>query len=195
VRGQRVAGRAGWCTGAVIADGPGGAIHPEHPFATPAGERNPLRRLRGRVASPVTLWTAADGGRRYGLTVSATLVVDGDPARVVGMVDPDSDLWDAVAASGRFAVTVLGWRHRQLADRFAGLLPAPGGLFAQDDWEDAGWGPVPAGAPGWLGCRLDADAPLGWSRQVTGTVQRVALGEDEPALLYRRGRYHRLDQG
>jgi len=143
----------------------------------------------------VTLWTAATGGRRYGLTVSSTLVVDGRPARVVGMVDPDSDLRDAIEDSGRFAVTALAWSHRQLADRFAGQLPAPGGLFAQDDWVESEWGPVPAGALGWLGCRLEAAAPLGWSQQVTGTVQQVTLGEDGPGLLHRRGRYHRLDQG
>jgi 3-hydroxy-9,10-secoandrosta-1,3,5(10)-triene-9,17-dione monooxygenase reductase component len=143
----------------------------------------------------VTLWTAADGGRPYGLTVSSTLLVDGDPARVVGMIDPDSDLWDAIESSGRFAVAALAFTHRQLADRFAGQLPAPGGLFAQDDWAKSEWGPVPAGALGWLGCRLEAAAPLGWSQQVTGTVREVALGEDGPGLLYRRGRYHRLDQG
>jgi 3-hydroxy-9,10-secoandrosta-1,3,5(10)-triene-9,17-dione monooxygenase reductase component len=173
----------------------GGEIHAEHPFAAPPGDRDPLRRLRGRLAAPVTLWTAVDGGRRYGLTVSSTLVVAGEPARVVGMVDPESDLWDAVESAGRFAVSLLAYGHQQLADRFAGLLPAPGGLFAQDDWAESEWGPVPAGALGWLGCRLEAAAPLGWSRQVTGTVEHVALGEDAPGLLHQRGRYHRLDQG
>lgn len=175
--------------------GPGGEIHAEHPFAAAPGDRDPLRRLRGRLAAPVTLWTAADGGRRYGLTVSSTLVVAGEPAHVVGMIDPDSDLWDAIEAAGRFVVAVLGWSHRQLADRFAGQLPAPGGLFAQDDWAASEWGPVPAGALGWLGCRLAGSGTLGWSRQVTGKVDHVALGEDGPELLYRRGRYHRVDQG
>ncbi|MFD0823065.1 flavin reductase, partial [Micromonospora zhanjiangensis] len=101
---------------------PGGQIHHTDPFATPAGQRSPVRRFRGRLPAAVTLWTAPGPA---GLTVSSTLVADGDPARLLGLIDEDSDLWAAASAAGRFAVTPLGPGHRQLADRFAGLFPAP----------------------------------------------------------------------
>lgn len=170
---------------------PGGEIHDEHPFATPAADRDPLRRFRGRLTAPVTLWTAVDPdrGRRRGLTVASTLVVDGDPGRLMGLVDPESDLGEALAGGAPFVVALLADRHRLLADRFAGQAPAPGGLFAQDDWHDEEWGPVLADAPGWLGCRTDETAPLGYALRVTGTVQRVELADDEPTLTFRRGRY------
>lgn len=165
---------------------PGAQIHHTDPFATPAGERSPVRRLRGRLAATVTLWTAPGPA---GLTVSSTLVADGDPGRLLGLVDAESDLWAAVQEAGRFAVTPLGPPHRQLADRFAGLFPAPGGLFATGEWTPTEYGPVPADAGGWAGCRLDAAREYGWSLLVEATVETVELTADLPPLLHHRGRY------
>jgi flavin reductase (DIM6/NTAB) family NADH-FMN oxidoreductase RutF len=165
---------------------PGARIHATDPFATPENERSPVRRLRGRLASAVTLWTAPGPA---GLTVSSTLVADGDPARLLGLLDEESELWAAASAAGRFAVVPLGSAHRQLADRFAGLMPAPGGLFAGDGWTDTPFGPVPADASAWAGCRLDAARPYGWALLVEATVEQVEIrGADEPLVHY-RGRY------
>src|SRR3989440_11293043 len=131
-------------------------IHTTDPFATPEGDRSPLRRLRGRLASPVTLWTAPGPA---GLTMSSTLIVDGRPGRILGLVDDESELWAAVEDAGRFAVLPLRPAHRQLADRFAGLLSAPGGLFANGDWRETDFGPRAAriGTP--AGCPLGAAPP------------------------------------
>lgn len=171
----------------------GAEIHGENPYVAPAELRDPVRRLRGRLTAPVTLWTAGSGAGRAGLTVASVLVVAGEPGVVVGMLDPDSDLADAIEEYGRFAVTPLGWGQRLLADRFGLLAPAPGGLFAQEPWTDTDWGPVPAGAGTWLGCRVTGTAGAGWSRRVDGEIEHLELGDDEPALAYRRGRYHRID--
>jgi flavin reductase (DIM6/NTAB) family NADH-FMN oxidoreductase RutF len=143
----------------------------------------------------VTLWTATDpGGGPAGLTVSSTLIADGDPARVLGLLDPEADLFAAAEAAGRFVVVPLGIAHRQLADRFAGLLPAPGGLFAGGDWRETPHGPVLAGATAWAGCRLDATRPLGWGVLVEGTIEHVEIGADEAGgpLVHFRGRYRGL---
>ena len=164
-------------------------IHHTDPFATPEGERSPLCRLRGRLVAPVTLWTSPGPA---GLTVSSTLVADGEPGRLLGLVDDESELWSAVEATGRFAVVPLGRAHRQLADRFAGLLPAPGGLFATGDWRDVGYGPLPADAGTWAGCRLVAARPLGWSLLVEATIERIELGGPDEPLVHYRGRYSEL---
>src|SRR5437762_5272670 len=111
--------------------GLGMSIHPEDPFATPEHLRSPVRRLRGRLPAAVTLWTAPGPA---GLTVSSTLIADGEPGRVLGLIDDESELWSAIESAGRFAVIPLAPRHRQLADRFAGLMPAPGGLFRGEAW-------------------------------------------------------------
>ncbi|OJF13816.1 flavin reductase (DIM6/NTAB) family NADH-FMN oxidoreductase RutF [Couchioplanes caeruleus] len=172
---------------------PGGRIHSTDPFATPDQDKSPIRRLRGRLAAPVTLWTAPGPA---GLTVSSMVVADGDPGRVLGLVDEESDFFDAVRAAKRFAVTPLGPGDQQLADKFAGLMPAPGGLFASGDWVDTSFGPVPARAGTWAGCLFDAERPYGWAMLVEATIESVVFGDaagPEP-LLHFRGRYRRLDR-
>jgi 3-hydroxy-9,10-secoandrosta-1,3,5(10)-triene-9,17-dione monooxygenase reductase component len=169
--------------------GPGAEIHADDPFATPEQDRSATRRLRGRLIAPVTLWTTIGPA---GLTVSSVLVADGEPGRVLGLIDSESDFWSAVEDSGRFAVTPLGPGDQQLADRFAGLMPAPGGVFATGDWVRTEFGPVPAGAPTWAGCRLEEQRPCGWALLVTGVIESVVLDPSPAALGYFRGRYRRL---
>lgn len=168
---------------------PGARIHHSDPFATPEQDRSSVRRLRGRLAAPVTLWTAPGPA---GLTVSSMLVADGDPGRVLGLVDEESEFWTAAAAAGQFAVTPLGASEQQLADRFAGLMPAPGGLFALDRWSETPYGPVPADAGTWAGCRLDGYRGYGWALLVEATVADIHLDGAPVPLVHFRGRYHRL---
>jgi flavin reductase (DIM6/NTAB) family NADH-FMN oxidoreductase RutF len=173
----------------VTPDAPGGRIHSTDPFATPDQEKSAVRRLRGRLAAPVTLWTAPGPA---GLTVSSMLVADGDPGRVLGLVDEESDLWEAVERAGRFAVAPLGPADHQLADRFAGLMPAPGGLFAAGSWTGTEYGPVPATAGTWAGCRLVSQRPCGWALLVEAVVEVVEVGPAATPLVHFRGRYHGL---
>lgn len=153
-------------------------IHYTDPFATPEPARSPLRRLRGRLPAPVTVWTAYGADDRpAGLTVSSTVVGDGDPGVILGLVDEESDLYAAALASGRIAVMVLREGENQLADRFAGLLPAPGGLFADGGWERTEYGPVRSGPRTWAGCRLVSTQPVGYARLVQATVETVRLAD------------------
>lgn len=164
-------------------------IHSTDPFATPDEDKSAVRRLRGRLAAPVTLWTTAGPA---GLTVSSTLVADGDPGRVLGLIDDESDFWEALETSGRFTVVTLSPGDRQLADRFAGLMPAPGGLFAGDAWNDTDYGPVPAGSDTWAGCRLESSRPLGWALLVEAVIEKVEAGPSPRPLIHYRGRYREL---
>ena len=168
---------------------PGARIHSDDPFATPEQDRSAVRRLRGRLAQAVTLWTTAGPA---GLTVSSMLVADGEPGRVLGLVDDESDFYDAVRRTGRFAVTPLRADDGQLADRFAGLMPAPGGLFAGDGWTPTEYGPVPAGAATWAGCRVDAERPFAWSTLIEGTIETIRVDAGTDPLIHFRGRYRRL---
>jgi flavin reductase (DIM6/NTAB) family NADH-FMN oxidoreductase RutF len=130
--------------------------------------------------------------------VSSLLVVDGEPGRVLTVVDDESDLWAVAARAGRFALIQLGPADRRLADRFAGLLPAPGGLFAGGGWTQTDHGPVPdrvgdGEAPTWAGCRVDDSRPFGWGLLVEATIETISFGPgDRPLLAYVRGRYRDL---
>jgi len=164
-------------------------IHDSHPFADP--DPDPARRLRGRIGGTVTLWTAGGETARAGLTLSSVLVVLGEPARVLGLVDPDSDLADTVAETGRAVVQLLQWTDRDLAEAFAGTAPAPGGAFRQAAFVDTQWGPRLDRAVTWAGLSLESATEVGWSRLLTCTVEHLEVGEDAEPLVHRRGRWLR----
>jgi flavin reductase (DIM6/NTAB) family NADH-FMN oxidoreductase RutF len=166
-------------------------IHDTHPFLEPESERDPARRFRGRLGGSVTLWTSGTEGDRAGLTVSSLMVAGGEPSRILGLLDPDSDLAEALRETGRAVVHLLGWKHRDLADAFAGVAPAPGGAFRMAEFEAGDWGPRLVDAPGWAGVSLESERPVGWSILVTAIVDEVQLGEDTAPLVHRRGHYLR----
>ncbi|NYD42298.1 flavin reductase [Nocardioides panaciterrulae] len=167
-------------------------IHSEHPFLDP--DPDPVRRFRGRLGGAVTLWTAADARGRAGLTVSSLMVAAGEPARVLALLDPDSDLAETLQRSERAVVSLLTWEQRGLADAFAGVAPAPGGAFRMAEFEDTAWGPRLVTDGSWAGVVLESTTEVGWSALVSCTVEHVEIGADEAALVHRRGRYARAER-
>lgn len=170
-------------------------IHGDHPFLPPESERGPVRRLRGRLPSPVSLWTSAYDGTPAGLTVSSVMIADGDPGYVVGLIDPDSDLWETLRQSGKGVVGLLGEPHRQLADAFGYVAPAPGGPFRMAEWIDTEWGPALAGTTWTGGTLTSADPPaVGWALEVRLEIEHVQLtADDQRPIVHRRGRYYVVD--
>jgi flavin reductase (DIM6/NTAB) family NADH-FMN oxidoreductase RutF len=164
-------------------------IHTTHPFADPAPD--PARRFRGRLGGTVTLWTSGHDAGRAGLTVTSVLVVLGEPGRVLGLVDPEADLAAAVERSGTAVVQLLSWSDRDLAEGFAGVAPAPGGVFRQASFVDTPWGPRLERATTWAGVTLEDARDLGWSRLLTCVMEHVEIGEDLDPLVHRRGRWSR----
>lgn len=170
-------------------------IHSDHPFLPPEGERSPLRRFRGRLLAPVSLWTAYAGERRVGWTVSSLLVADGPEPTLLGLLDPDAELTESIESGAGLpraaAVSLLGWQHRHLPDAFAGLAPAPGGPFRLTEWQETRFGPVPTNVAAWLGATVVDTRPIGWSTLVTARIEHVEI-DDESAgdlLCHVRGRY------
>ena len=165
-------------------------IHTTHPFLEPEGERDPVRRLRGRLGGTVSLWTAGSfEGTRAGLTVSSWMVAGGEPGRVLGLLDPDADLTDVLLETGRGVLQLLTWPDRDLADAFAGTAPAPGGPWRMAKWVETDHGPRLAHATTWAAVEVESDVEVGWSRLVTCTLVDVTVGDETEPLFHRRGRY------
>ena len=164
-------------------------IHPGHPFADP--EPDPVRRFRGRLGAGVSLWTAGVAGDRAGLTVTSLMVAGGEPGRLLALLDPDADLTGRLEETGRAVVQLLSWRHRQLAEAFAGTAPAPGGPFRTGDFTETPAGPRLTGATAWVDVTLEDARDVGWSRLVTCTLDAVTLDDEDEPLLHRRGRWVR----
>ncbi|HET8561302.1 MAG TPA: flavin reductase [Marmoricola sp.] len=164
-------------------------IHSSHPFPSAP---DPVRRFRGRLGGAVSLWTSTGPS---GLTVSSLMVSLGPVGRVLGLLDPDSDLCASLADSGRAVVQLLAWGDRSLAEAFAGTAPAPGGAFAAARWVDTPHGPRLDSATTWALVSLESLVEVGWSSLATCTIDAVEAGEegsgDEAPLLHRRGRYQR----
>lgn len=162
-------------------------IHSGHPFLDP--DPDPVRRFRGRLGGVVTLWTAGNDSDRAGLTISSLMLANGEPARLMALVDPDSDFVDVVGRTGRAVVQLLAWPHRELAEAFAGTAPAPGGPFRLAEFVETAWGPRLEGATTWAGVTVESSVTVGWSTLLTCVVDDVTIGADAPPLVHRRGRY------
>ena len=167
-------------------------LHSEHPFALPVDQRDPVRRLRGRLAAPVTVITAASDPAGVGMTVSSFFVIEGDLPRAAALVGSGSDLLTAVENTGAFVAHVLTEDAQAIADVFAGLRPSPGGMFASVESEATAWGPRIAGVSDWAGCRLDEIRPLGDQHLLVGVIEELGVSEMRDPLVYFRGGYRRL---
>ena len=170
-------------------------IHSEHPFADPEPGATPPGGCAAGSAGRSRLWTTGAGPGRAGLTVSSVLVAHGEPARVLGLVDPDADLAEAVAGDrygGRAAARLGAPRpRRRLRRRRTGpRWRVPAGDLARHR--------VGAGArrasPAWAGVRRRGPTPprsagpllLDGGRRARRDRRRTT----EP-LVHRRGRYVR----
>ena len=170
-----------------------GNIHYENPFVTPLDEREPWRRLRGRLTAPVTVWTSGPPEARAGLTISSLLVADGKPPSVLGLMNDTTDLFAAIKETGAFVVHVLEHPHATLSDEFAGLRPRPGGPFADRPVEDTEYGPVLTSLANRALCRLVDESEAGFQRLVRGTVESIEIAELSSPLVLFRGRYGSLE--
>ncbi|GAA1717905.1 flavin reductase family protein [Propioniferax innocua] len=172
-------------------------IHEEHPFATPPADRDALRRVRGLLPAPVTVWTTGAGRRREGWTISSMMLADGAPdggeraPEVIGLLDEHSDLADELEPGTPITVNVLGHgiASANLADAFARLAPAPGGPFTLGQWTDTDHGPRLDDAAAWVSAEIiDAATHAGWALLVRARVVSAERGTGD-ALRHERGRY------
>jgi 3-hydroxy-9,10-secoandrosta-1,3,5(10)-triene-9,17-dione monooxygenase reductase component len=161
----------------------------QHPFAVPPDRRDPARRLRGRLVGPVTVWTAGDPSTGAGLTVSSVLVAEGQPARLLGLIDPTSAFWEAMQETRAFVVHVLAAGDRSLAERFSEIRPPIRGQFDHLEVAASRWGPVLSGKRPRAACRLAGSAPVGHAELVEGVIEQLELPDLEDPLAYLHGGY------
>jgi flavin reductase (DIM6/NTAB) family NADH-FMN oxidoreductase RutF len=166
-----------------------GEIHDEHPFATPMELRDPVRRFRGRLAAPVTIITSGSGRGATGLTISSLIVAEGEPSYVHFLCGTTTDLWHAIEDTGKFIVHILEEDHRDLSDRFAGIRPSPGGLFADLAYAETEYGPAITSLESRAYCRYADKRDDPQHMLVHGEIDRVELHDLRDPLRYFRGEY------
>jgi len=163
-----------------------------HPAERPAEERDPARRLRGRLASPVTVITAGKGERRSGLTVSSLVVAEGEPSRIYFLLGGTTDLYYRLEETGKFVVHVLEAGDEVTSDIFAGLRPSPGGRFTALDVEQSEWGPVLTDVKTRAYCTYEGGDEESFFIVAEGTIDKIDISDVAEPLVYFRGAYRGL---
>ncbi|KPM56225.1 flavin reductase [Frankia sp. R43] len=140
--------------------------------------------------SGVTIVTTADAeGRWWGFTASSFCSVSMDPPLVLVCLAATAQCHPAFEQASRFIVHVVPPAHAALAVRFA--------TRGADKFTDAGFRPDEQGLPVLdeacvtLECAAHEVHPAGDHSILIGRVTRTRLGEDPPAVYFRR-RFHRI---
>lgn len=187
--------------------GDGGAsLHFGSPWADDPEQRDQVRRARGRMPLPVTVWLAATTepdvlvpplyqarAGTVGLTVSSLVVAPGQPGRLAGVVSPSTDFGDLLVTTPgtRFTVHLLAAGQRRLARHFAGDIPSPPGDL---DVLATAFGPALAAVADRVFCELVSCRPYGWSHLAEADVVGVELGPRRDPLGWYGGMFVALDR-
>src|SRR6476469_10883721 len=157
-----------------------------------------FRRVLGHFVTGVTVVTALDGDRPFGITVNALSFVSLDPPLVMVALDRRRFLTPIVRAAGRYAVNILSEDQQALSDCFAGAPVEPG----REDFCGASWQPGETGLPlldgaiATLECTVVETFSAGDHDLFIGRVDSLAQHRaDIPPLLYYRRHYLRVEQG
>lgn len=153
---------------------------------------NQFRHAMRRVASTVCIVTAADGGRRHGMTVTAVTSVSMGPPTLLVCINRTCTLHEILLSAKRFCVNVLGSAQKDVAAAFSGGIP-PAERFIQSDWvwSEDGVGRLTQ-AQAVIVCRKEAMLPYASHTVFVGGVEDVHLAETADPLIYCSGRYNSL---
>ncbi len=157
-----------------------------------------FRRVMGHFVTGVTVVTALDGERPFGITVNALSSVSLDPPLVMVALDRRRFLTPIVRAAGRYAVNILSEEQQDLSDCFAGAPVEPG----REDFCGAAWHPGDSGLPlldgaiATLECSVVQTFSAGDHDLFIGRVDTLS---NEPhhrpmPLLYYRRNYLRIER-
>ena len=156
-----------------------------------------FRKVMGHFATGVTVVTALEGERPWGITVNALSSVSLEPPLVMVALDRRRKITPTVRAAGRYAVNVMGEDQQVIADCFAGAPVSPG----RDEFCGTRWHPGPTGLPlidgsiATLECTVAETYSVGDHDLFIARVDSLANEEHHAMpLLYYRRRYLRVER-
>ncbi|WP_112804959.1 flavin reductase family protein [Ensifer sp.] len=147
-----------------------------------------------RLAGHVQLITAANGGERRGVTVTASCSVSDSPPTVLVCLNGANPRNDIFVRGESFALNLLGDEHRALAHAFSGRDQLDmDRRFALGQWTQLTTGsPILADATAAFDCRLIEVKTIATHLVLFGEVVDVTLGSARPPLIYLDRGYHSL---
>jgi flavin reductase (DIM6/NTAB) family NADH-FMN oxidoreductase RutF len=158
-------------------------------------EPQAFKEVMARWASGVTIATTHYEATPVGMTVSSFASVSLHPPQILICANHQAHTHRAVAASGYFAVNLLGVEHLEWGLRFAGLRHDLPDRFHGIDWFTAQTGaPILPGVLGWLDCQLGQAFASGDHTIFVGNVVACGVHNNEPPLLYYHRQWRQLAQ-
>jgi flavin reductase (DIM6/NTAB) family NADH-FMN oxidoreductase RutF len=157
----------------------------------PAAFKNALARLAGGI---VVVTAADEEGAPAGLTATSVCSVSLEPPLVLVCLGTDSRTHDAIAASGRYALNVLGSDQVSLSLRFA---RSEGNKFEDLEWEPGEHGsPLLNGAIAACECEIEQAVPAGDHTVFIARVLTATALEDFEGLplLWYQGAHRLLSE-
>ncbi len=156
-----------------------------------------FRRVMGHFVTGVTVVSAFEGDRPFGITVNALSSVSLEPPLVMVALDRRRFLTPIVRSSRRYAVSILSEDQQALSDCFAGADVKPG----RDEFCGAAWHLGPTGLPlidgaiATLECTVVETFSAGDHDLFIGRVDSLQNELHHPGpLLYFRRRYLRIER-
>ncbi|MBL7258565.1 flavin reductase [Paractinoplanes lichenicola] len=144
-----------------------------------------FRHVVGHLASGVTVITTDAGDLRYGMTASSVTSLSADPPMMLACLNNAVPTAEAVTASGRYAVNVLGDGQGELArqfaspspDKFRGVAVHPGTLGL----------PLLSDALAHIECEVVERVTGGTHTIFLGHVRSATAGNGQPLTYFRGG--------
>ena len=149
-----------------------------------------FKRAMSYFASGVTIVSTEHDGRRFGMTVASFASLSLRPPLVLVCIERSVKTHDAIAAAGKFGVSILGASQGDISNRFASRV--------EDKFEGvevsrgASGVPLIAGSLTTIECEVREQLPGGDHSIFVGEVIAVSTAEGAPLVYFRSG-YRNLE--
>jgi len=136
-------------------------------------------------ASGVTVVTTAHDGRQYGMTVASFASLSLHPPLVLVCIERSVKTHDAIAAAGKYGVSILSRTQAGISSKFASRSDDKfnGVELIEGDLDV----PLIAGALTAIECRVYDQLPGGDHTIFIGEVLKIHTQEGDPLLYFRSG--------
>jgi flavin reductase (DIM6/NTAB) family NADH-FMN oxidoreductase RutF len=144
-----------------------------------------FRLAMSHFASGVTIVTTSHDGKLFGMTVASFASLSLHPPLVLVCIERSVKTHDAIAAAGKFGVSILSGAQADISskfasrneDKFGGVELVPGEMDV----------PLIAGALTAIECRVYDQLPGGDHSIFIGEVLKIHTTEGDPLLYFRSG--------
>ena len=150
-----------------------------------AVDEGQFRQTLSHFASGVTVVTTARDGQLYGMTVASFASLSLRPPLVVVCIEKNVKTHDAIAAAGKFAVSILEQSQQDISGRFASRAEDKFSGIAVRTGESGL--PLIESALATLECTVADQLPGGDHTIFVGLVDHVRTREGQPLIYFRSG--------